>query len=61
MAKSMEGRLEGWLDANEMWSSGCQSFVAILNAKGRVRRVLTKETMVRPSGTARLPFWELIS
>lgn len=53
---SMKGFLGGWLDANEMWSGGCQSLVAILRTKGRVRRVLIVGIMERPFGTAREPF-----
>lgn len=60
VVKSTNGCLLGWLEANEMWSAGCQSFVAILRAKGRVKRVLIMGIVERPSGTARLPFWGLL-
>ncbi len=47
---------EGWLAAKEMWDFGCQSRVASLRVKGRVRRWLIGAVIVRPSGTAREPF-----
>lgn len=42
-----------------MWFAGCQSLVAILMVKGRDRRELMRETISRPFGTARLPFYEM--
>jgi hypothetical protein len=39
-----------------MWEAGCQSRVATLKGKGRVRRWWTVGRMERPSGTAREPF-----
>jgi hypothetical protein len=39
-----------------MWSGGCQSFVAILIAKGSERREFTMGAIERPSATAREPF-----
>ena len=39
-----------------MWSAGCQSFVAILRAKGKERSLLTVGMMSRPLDTAREPF-----
>lgn len=53
------GTAPGWLSAKEMWFGGCQSRVAILRAKGRVRRVFMTGAMARPWGTAREPFWML--
>lgn len=55
--KSTKGRLPAWLGAKEMWSGGCQSWVATLRVKaGRARRLLMSGVMDRPSATARAPF-----
>lgn len=51
----------GWFEAKEMWSRGCQSFVAILRVKGRERRVFIVGAMALPSDTAREPFWWVVS
>lgn len=48
---------EEWLDAKEMCSGGCQSFVATRRTKeGEERRVLIRGVMDRPAVTARVPF-----
>lgn len=47
----------GWFEAKEIWSGGCQSFVATLRGKGSVRRVLIIGAMSLPPCTAREPFW----
>lgn len=52
----VKGVERGWLAAKEMWLGGCQSRVAILRVKGRVRRLFMVLAMVRPDGTAREPF-----
>lgn len=51
----------GWFEAKEMWSCGCQSFVAILRVKGRERSVFIVGAVVLPSVTAREPFWWVVS
>lgn len=56
VVNEVKGSVPGWLVENEMCVAGCQSFVAILRVNGRVRRVLIVGIMVRPWGTARLPF-----
>lgn len=50
------GSAPAWFAANETWSAGCQSLVAILVANGSLRSELTTGAMARPSGTAREPF-----
>lgn len=40
-----------------MWLGGWKSLVARMRWKGRAVRVLIVGAMVRPSGTAREPFW----
>jgi hypothetical protein len=44
-----------WFEAKEMWSCGCQSLVATLSAKRKVRNSLIVGTMSRPPVTARAP------
>lgn len=34
VVKDVNGEAPGWLEANEIWSAGCQSRVAILVTKG---------------------------
>jgi hypothetical protein len=53
---SVYGALPGWFDAKEMWSTGCQSFVAILVTNGRSRSLLTVGMISRPLVTAKEPF-----
>lgn len=52
-----KGDVPGCVEAKEVWLWGCQSLVAILRGKGRVRRWLIVGIMARALGTARVPFW----
>ena len=47
---------DGWLAAKEMWSAGCQSFVAmrVINL-GRERRLFIVGKISEAEGTAREP------
>lgn len=47
----------GCCEAKLMWLGGWKSFVAMRRRKGRVSRLLIMGLIVRPSGTARAPFW----
>lgn len=46
----------GWFEANEMWSRGCQSFVATRSVNGRESSAFMVGAMVRPPSTASEPF-----
>lgn len=59
VVEEVKGVLLGgsWLAAKEMWSCGCQSWVAILRGKGSVRRWFMGAMTAGPSGTASEPVW----
>ena len=60
VVNEVNGWVLGWEEENEMWFAGCQSLVAILMVKGKLRRVLMRGMMSRPLGTAKLPFCEVM-